>query len=371
MQRGQNGSLDGGLILVNLYVDSPNTPKKYNESKLENLLLEWLFKDKDRVSINSKVKHRLFKQERIWSENKLEFPHGNWLRDTLKKIIANIASKKFKEHAEDNFGTKGTRPENKWPSLEMKEFPDDFEISNVNDSGKIDELVGKTSLETRKILDRRYELSPQDERDILDIITDDTSITVNFQQKSLGGKKGTSSNISQAVISYPDIEINKEHIFEKNNIDFETVEIQATPNKEREELQLQVAMPDWPIIVNFNSDEAAAKTKAIEVFWTEENLMRVLKDIFNPYVNYELSLKMVVDIPTFGASTLTPKGNHYYPKAIIFIEYAPISEIRRLKKSETEGKWNPARELYLGTIKDRYNWLNRKIDNLPQNNEEE
>ena len=350
--------------MPSLYVDSSNTPNKYSESKLENLLLEYLFKDTDRKAIHSKVEKRLFKQERYWK--KIPFPHGAWLRDVLLKIISNIKTKNMKEHIIEHFGKKSDNPHKMWLSLDMKNFPDDFTIDNLKNSGQVDNLVGKTSLETRKILDKRFKLSEDDKKEILEEVYDKDNVKVIFQPKMVHqkstGKKGPSKNITEAIlIPIIHYEIYKDDIFNDNNIEYNKIGLNVGDKETSTEVVIELDTTDWPIILDFKKNEAATVAKLKE-FWNKENI-ELPDDIYNPYVNYQLWVKMIVNIP----AALDPNNEI---KIKIQLSYQPISEIRIIGQDK-EKRYNAAREAYLGRVKDRFDFIKRTVERMPENNEEE
>lgn len=347
-------------------MDSPNKQDKYSESKLEALLLEYIFQYEDRDSLENKVRKHLLRQEEMWKENNLEFPHGEWFRTTLKKIHSNIKTKNFKDHATENYGKKSDKIYERWSELDMKNFPDDFTINNLNHAGKMDEVVGKTSSDTRKILNKRFQLSEADKKEIRDEVFDTTSIGVIFQPKMVHqkstGKKGPSQNITQAILRLPDtLKINKDQIFEDNNIEYRKVKIDTTAEETSTEAVIELDAADWPIILNFKKNEAATVAKLKE-FWNEENIL-LSDDIYNAYVNYKLNVQMIVTIP----AVLNTKNEI---KIEIQIMYDPVEEIRIVGKNEKSYKYNAAREQYLGQVKGRFDWLWEVMEELPENNGE-
>ena len=225
--------------MPNLYVDSPNILNKYSESQLEVLLLEYIFKYEDRKSVFGKIR-RLFRQERMWKKNEQQFPHGEWLRTTLKKIHANVKTKSFKDHVDANFGKKSNKEHGKWLSLDMKNFDEGFTIGHLSNSGRVDSVVGKTSTESRKLLDKRYQLSKVEKTKMDETIYD--NVTVNIEPY-----KGDTSNV---ILQIGETKINKEDIFDENNIGYKIKPLNIEPIGITNKKTVEIDMVEWQHILN-------------------------------------------------------------------------------------------------------------------------
>ena len=346
--------------MPNLYVDSSDRLDKYSESKLENLLLEYLFlsTESGRTIIHGKIR-RLFRQEEIWvgKTPSIKFPHSNWLRTTLKKIHANIATKGFREHTIENYGKDSKKAHEEWLSLDMKNFPEDFTIGHLKDSGKVDGIVGKTSIDTKKIFDKRYTLSKEYKNNIEEQIFDTSKVKVIINPKS--------ANIQEATLSLT-LDIEKEQIFEDNNIEYRVEDLDMEEDVVEAIIREEVSKPAWiDITSKMTTDPTDAEKKLIDLFWKKENI-RIPDEIWNPYVNYKLLVAIIIPVPIAFKPQKSPPSVRIKRQSV----YDAEKEIRPTKK-DTEGKYNPPRENYLGFVKDRFDWLGDMADAMTENTEEE
>jgi hypothetical protein len=340
--------------LVNLFVDASNKLNKYSENALENLLLEYLFKDKDRGSIENKVRKNLFKQKKWWKRHDMgDFPHEDWLRDTLKRVIFNIESKSFKDHADEYFGKKSGDEYDLWAKLDMKNFDSDFTIGNLKNPGKVDKIVGKTSYYTNKILDRQYKLRGDEREAIVEKF--DISPKVSFMRQN--------KNVDVGILMIRDIKINKEDIFKDNNVNYKLEPSHKAPIIRTKDYEIEIDISTGAKILGRD-------TQLLEdTFWNDWKIKDIIKqaiDIFDPHINFEANIKVFVELD----SSQVPIDNEYTFNYKYQITLDPITEIRDLAKDETQGVWNAAREAYLGRVKGRLEFLDMKIGITPKDEEE-
>jgi len=345
--------------MPNLFVDSPNMLNKYSESQLEVLLLEFIFKYEDRNSVFNKVR-RIFRQERLWKENNQQFPHGRWLRTTLKKIHSDIKTKSFKDHAIEHFGKKSFKPEGMWLSLDLKNFDEDFTIGNLSNSGKVDAVVGKTSEDSRKMLDKRYQLSKAEKAKIDEKIYDTDNVIVNIEPNTV--------NVSNATLQTGKIDIKKENIFDDNNIGYKIVSLNMEPLEASDSKIVEMSITDWTKVVDFSANEKDAHETLKDNLWKKENI-KIPNDIYNPYVNYKLD--PIITLKIHKAKSIKPiKGAKYEVEIKTLLIYDPIEELK-VSKKDSIVKYNESRDIYLSTVKAKLDRLFNLTDRLPENTEEE
>jgi hypothetical protein len=341
--------------LVNLYVDADSKQDSYSESSLESLLLEYIFRHKDRSNTYKKFK-RLFRQERLWKNaNYEEIPPKtlSWLRDTLLKIYERLGSKKLKEHIEEYFGEKSDSLETLWAALDMAQFPDNLTILDLN-SGGMEKATGKTSQKSQTLMDRRYKLNDVEKNKIRDEILDTSLVSVEFEQKS--------ANIKIAIINRL-IKIKKDNIFEKEGLDFKAIEVDGSEEQAETAPLIKFTLNEWADIQKEDTDSESI----LKDLWKKIVGEYLDEAIYNPYVNYELDIRIEVDMRTIAPN----QNKEYEPRVDIIYTYTPTHEIKKLGKAEDDMEYNASRWKYLNDIKSRYNLVQEKAEKIPEVREEE
>lgn len=192
---------------MDLYLSADNHTDEVSDSDMQDFLLKFLFKNKDRNAVRIAVKKRIPRQEEYWDNDEFSEENREELNRMVKRVVKSILDMPFdserRKYNEDR------------TVKNVKNIPSDFKVKDLRDAAKVSEIVGQSeeaseSKIVRNMENRQYEPDTKtpiikeikeeesEKATIYNIIYEDSDYTQDFKDKDF---KITTEPVQDEIIS--------------------------------------------------------------------------------------------------------------------------------------------------------------------------